>query len=462
MGSSHSYENPSQPGIGSINPFFQVIGLSGFNCNYGNKKVPTMVDSNGVITAPSNYQVQNDQSSCLKWANSTPYNGSLTCGNGTATNSQCTQLYKDLGLSTYANLGFIIDSNVVQGENIIGKHNNSTYTCASFDGKNCLSNSNLNLNMQPLSPLENIVCESNNTPVEWPKNFCAEALDNWGLYPSTNPLVIKERNLNSSIPNTITNQTTLSNLASLNQNYIQNTNTTEGIISGLNVLMEDTPIKLACCGQGHNSSNGSISLSARVPLNPIVGEKNPQLKLFNFERKNLTIPSNACPSNLTPNSPACNSFFDVYCENVINVFNESKLPQSEFVQYAPECACFAPKTDSQMNYPQGTPSICYKDGCSSGTISYLDPTSQGPNAVCDMTICQNIINTSGLKAGGNANINPTLQNNCGQYIPTESSSPIISSLTSEKTNSLIYIIVIVCVIVIIIVIVIVSFTMKGK
>lgn len=428
--------NINSPGANTNMVYTRTIGSSGFSCNYGNQKIPTIVDSNGIITAPTDYVVQGEQSSCIEWMNSTLIPGQFSCPNGTATSTQCAQLYKDLGIDTYADMGFNSDSHIVKGEDIIGKQDGFTYTCASIDGKNCLKN--LNINMQPLSPLKNITCETYNTPVESPTNLCQTAFNYWNLYPSTNPLVIRSRNINQSIPNTITNQSTLNNLASSYQNFITNTNTSQGIINGINTLMENTPIKLACCGRLSNLNETSLNLNVRIPLSPEVAAENPRLKSFDFQRQILTIPENSCPSSLSPNSGDCNAFFGVYCENVINVFNQQNLPTSEFIQYAPECACFAPKTASQQFYPSGTPTICYKDGCSSGTISYLDSTSQGPNAKCDMTVCQNIVNTAGLTAGGSANISPTLQNNCGQYIPpapSTSTSPSSSTSQSSSTST---------------------------
>lgn len=461
--------NINNPGGNTNMVYTKSIGSTGFNCNYGNGKIPTIVDSNGIITAPTGYVIQGDQASCIQWMNSTLYPGQFTCTNGTQTSPQCAQLYKDLGVTTYADMGFNPDPNIVKGENIIGKQDGFTYTCASVDGKNCLKN--LNVNMQPLSPLNNITCETDNTKVESPSNLCQEAFNYWNLYPSTNPLVIRSRNINQSIPNTITNQTTLNNLASSYQNFIKNTNTTQGINDGINTLMENTPLKLACCGRLNSSNESPMQLNVRVPISPVVSSENPRLKKFNFQRQIINIPPNSCPTNLTPDSAECDAFFDVYCQNVINVFNEQNLPTSEFTLYAPECACFAPKTPEQKFYPSGTPSICYKDGCSPGTISYLDSSSQGPNAKCDMTVCQNIVNTAGLTAGGNANISPTLQNNCGQYIPPSNNSGSSSSnsleqdstdLSDSSSNQTNYITIIITIVVILFVILMVYYFIGNK
>jgi hypothetical protein len=405
---------------------------TGYNCNYGNNKIPVIVDSNSIITVPLNYKIFDSNNACNDWINNTLYDGNyLSCSESNGDNI-CGKLYKDLDIKTYSDNGFKIDTNI-NGEQILGKYDKNSYTCASFDGENCLKDLNI---YKPLEkPLKNVVCETYQTSTKSPANFCQKAFDYYNLYPSTNPLVIRARNINQAIPNTINNDVTLNNLASTYRNNFTNINTVEGIKNGINTLMENAPIKIACCGRTNPNNNTALPLNTRVPLSPNIASQNPLLKSFNFQQENITIPPNSCPTNLTQNSPDCNAFFGVYCENVINTFNEQKLPQTEFIKYAPECACYVPKTPEQQYYPAGAPSICYKDGCTQNSISYLDPTSQGPNAKCDMTICQNIVNTAGLTAGGNANITPTLQNNCGQYIPPESSTPQSGSSTSQSGSS---------------------------
>ena len=416
------------------------ISETGFSCNYGNNTVPTIVDAEGVITAPTSYQLQDSQANCINWMNSTNYTSEFTCSNGAATSPSCNQLYKDLKINTFSDLGFASDPNIAKSENIIGKQDGTSYTCASYDGKNCLKN--LNLNMQPLKPLENIICESENTSATSPANFCLDAFNYWNLYPSTNPLVIRGRNFKQSILNTITDETTLGNIGTTYQDLIPNTNTPQGISEGISALMENTPIKLGCCSRINPKSEGPIYLSVRTPLSPAVEKANKELASFNFQKQVITIPPNSCPADLIPTSSECNAFFDVYCENVINVFNKQNLPETEFIKYSPECACYAPRTLAQSPYPPGTPTKCYKEGCVSNTVSYLDPTSQGPGAVCDLTVCSNIVNLAGLKAGGNVTISPTLQNNCGStasstntVVPSKSVKPASSNSSTSSTSS---------------------------
>ena len=112
------------------------------NCNYGNQTIPTNVTSSGVITAPNNYQPQSNQGNCQNWLNSTFTSGTFNCPNGPSTNAQCQQLYNSLGLKSFGQLGFTSDSNVIPNETIASEQNGYKYTCASYDGVNCVTNPN--------------------------------------------------------------------------------------------------------------------------------------------------------------------------------------------------------------------------------------------------------------------------------------------------------------------------------
>ena len=286
--------------------------------------------------------------------------------------------------------------------------------------------------MEPTQELVNIKCENENTPSSvLPENLCKIAFDYYNLYPSTNPMVIRGKNIKQNLKNNITDISQLGVLAGNNSNYITDSNTISGIQQGLDNILQEAPIKLGCCGRINPNNNSELHLSVKAPLSPSIASENNTLKLFNYEKDIITIPAETCPNNLTPGSSDCNAFFDVYCANVIDQFNKQGLAPSLFTTYAPECACYVPKTKEQQYYPAGTPSQCFKDGCIPNSVSYLDPGSRGQT--CSMTVCQNIVNTAGLSAGGSANINPTLQNNCGQYSASSGSGNTLNK--ESNTNS---------------------------
>lgn len=242
---------------------------------------------------------------------------------------------------------------------------------------------------------------------------------------NNNPLVLSGNSLNDSIKNIITDENSLMQLASQNNNVLLNIkgfdpNTTEGIDAGISSVLQEIPLKTGCCMRNQNDTTGK-TVQVRVQLQPgALGN----LKEYGFEWKTLTIPAGTCPSNLYKGSPYCDTFYDVYCENVNTVFTEQFGRQiddstNKYPTYAPDCACYAPLAVGQESYPSGIPPACYKADCAvSGAASYPDPTSR--TQPCSATICSSVINTAGDQITGNANINPTVVQECGQSAVTNS------------------------------------------
>lgn len=242
---------------------------------------------------------------------------------------------------------------------------------------------------------------------------------------NNNPLVLSGTSLNDSIKNIITDENELMQLANQNTTTLSavsgfDSNTIEGINIGLNSVLQNVPLKTGCCMRTQND-NTAKSVKVRVNLEPgAIGN----LKKFGFEWKTLNIPAGTCPSNLYKGSPDCDTFYDVYCENVNKVFTEDIGPQvddstNQYPIYAPDCACYAPLAIGQESYPPGIPSACYKADCAlDAKASYPDPTSR--DQPCNATICSSVINTAGLKAGGKVNINPTVVQECGAGAVTSS------------------------------------------
>lgn len=242
---------------------------------------------------------------------------------------------------------------------------------------------------------------------------------------NNNPLVLTGNSLNDSIKNIITDENSLMQLASQNNNVLLNINgfdpnTFDGINTGINSVLEEIPLKSGCCMRNKNDATAKTA-QVRVKLEPGAIAN---LKEYGFEWKNLEIPAGSCPSNLYKGSPYCDTFFDVYCENVNTVFTEQFGRQvddasNKYPTYAPDCACYAPLAIGQESYPTGVPAACYKANCAVvGAASYPDPTSR--TQPCDTTICSSVINTAGMKVEGTANINPTVIQECGASAVTKS------------------------------------------
>ena len=242
---------------------------------------------------------------------------------------------------------------------------------------------------------------------------------------SNNPLILSGTNLTDSINNIITDENVLIQIANQNNDQLMNINgfdpnTIAGINIGLNAVLQEVPLKTGCCMR-NAGDNTARNVKVRIPVEPgAIGE----LKEFGFEWKNIQIPAGTCPANLYKGSPDCDTFYDVYCENVNTVFTESFGRQvddntNKYPNYAPDCACYAPLAIGQESYPPGIPAACYKAGCAKdGTASYPDPTSR--TQPCNATICSSVINTAGMQVGGEANINPTVVQECGAGAVTKS------------------------------------------
>jgi hypothetical protein len=256
---------------------------------------------------------------------------------------------------------------------------------------------------------------------------------------NNNPLILNGNNLNQSLKNIITDENTLMQLSTQNNNIFNNINgfnpnTTEGINIGINSILQEVPLKTGCCMRNQND-NTARSVQVRVELQPnAIGN----LKEYGFEWKTLNIPAGTCPSNLYKGSPYCDTFFDVYCENINTVFTEQFGKQiddstNKYPTYAPECACYAPLAVGQESYPSGIPSACYKVGCAiTDSPSYPDPISR--TQPCDATICSSVINAAGLQVKGNSNINPTVVQECGQTAVTSSTGAESLKHLPQKPN----------------------------
>lgn len=258
---------------------------------------------------------------------------------------------------------------------------------------------------------------------------------------NNNPLILSGNNLNDSIKNIITDENLLMQLATQNNNILSNINgfdpnTVDGINNGINSILQQIPLKTGCCLRNQNDSTSQI-VQVRVKLEP---EAIGNLKNYGFEWKTLQIPAGTCPSYLYKGSPYCDTFYDVYCQNINTVFSEQFGKQlddstNKYPTYAPECACYAPLTVGQESYPSGIPAACYKADCAvTGKASYPDPTSR--NQPCNATICSSVIDTANMKVEGKSTINPTVIQECGQTSINKSigAESNVNKIIKEKSN----------------------------
>jgi len=427
----------------------------GFSCNVGNGLVPTKIDpTNGVITCATdsngNCLVRNSKSDCVNSLTLIPAdnsgkntNNSLVCSQGKI-GTKCVDMYNNLELKTLGELGYQCSNSIGEGK-LPGKViNNDTYNFASYDNKKIIDNCPTAINFQPLNKIADVVCSEytvstdNSYPIA-----CEQAYTRFNLYPSTNPLVIKGNDPKYSISNTFKNTSDLfSTYSKFQQAFPPNTNSNsaQSISDGIKNILSETPIKLSCCKRTNPTNNSSININVRVPVNPTIKSINPNTEKFNFQYSQIEIPENSCSANLYSGSPDCNNFYGLNCDNIINYMREQNIDiQSELLNYAPECACYAPQTREQSGYPPSTPSVCYKNGCdiTSNPNVYLDPNSRDGNSqkTCSLTICNSINDFSGLSAGGSINISPQTKNQCGIDSGTSSTSDTSDISGTSDTSS---------------------------
>ncbi len=370
--------------------------------------------------------------------------------------------YSGLFANNMNSLGFKNFYNIDDNNQIIGKINystvfdeqntirNATFTCPSLDGINCINQNNedyINMknfgNIMPVLPsTTQISCEFTFDKTKKPADTfkfinkngnirsedCQKIFDRYNLYPTNNPLAIIGPDSNAKIYNKINNSDELETIASI-YNY-KNTNTDEQIIDSINEVLNETPLKLACCRR-LQSNNSTLYSSYNGSLSPNVAVQNETLNKLNFQSNSYTLPPNSCPANLYGGSSDCDAFFGSYCANMYDYLQSKGFNDNDKLNIIPECACLFPPTVNQKPYAS-QPAVCYKNGCISSGKSYLDSSSRQTgtyNAItCNSTICQNIINASGIDAGGNVSINSTLNNQCGQQINAKTNNV-------ENTNS---------------------------
>ena len=414
----------------------KTIGESSYNCSYGNNTVPVKVSSENIVsclTNGNNVLKGETEAQCQSLLTKSLANGTITTCTTGKVGVPCTNLYNALGLKSFAELGY--SCYMIGTQNVIGLMLTNPYgfQAASYDGINpIVTDSHCTLlNFPPTSELRPIQCMTYNSP----NSLCPTVFSEYNLYPTTNPLTIKQNNINQAEPLIIKDATTLYNLSTDNINALSqitgyDPNTAGGITVGLEGILNNYPVKVGCCSRLSPSENTPLNASVNVPLAP--STINPTLQKYNYQKKNLTIPAETCPANLYAGSTMCDAFYDVNCENQLANFKTLNLPVSEFSDYSPSCACYTPKLESQQQYSNNIPPKCYKDGCGTQT-SYIDPVSRTNQ--CNLTICSSIVNLNDVSAGQGVALNNQITNSCGNFLSEIYQNNTLSPTTNTGGTS---------------------------
>ncbi len=451
--------------------FLKSYGDFGFNCNLGKGTNPLKYDDKtGVLSCISldgksclNFTSKDE---CVKRLNLVPYNSypadatlaePATTTERKLNNAQvincdkgkdgdfCEALYNYVGYQSFEELGFKPNDNIYDGK-ILGKKNetDTAYKFASYDEKNFISSDRKKF--PPTKDVKPAVCSEYNSKLDskYP-DACYQAYKEFSLFPSSSPLTIKGNNLEQGVPNTITDTTKLKDIYTNYPSVFNDPKANYGdpvqISQGITNALKGHPMMFYCCNR---ASNKDKTVKERVPLDPTIdySKYTTDMAKYGFDFKSIAIDPKVCPTDLAPASSACDNFMALHCENIFNQMTKQNLDiYKDLSSYAPECACFAPKKPTEAQY-QNVPSICFKDRCQANTGAYLDPTSytidstgKKTTASCNMTICTNIVDTSGVSAGGSANITPNLQNNCGPQIDAAKDDAAQKASTSPSTSN---------------------------
>ena len=450
-----------------------TLSKQGLTCKYGNGTIPTKVNSTGDIIYPTSTAINTTKSSITDCTNNLiKYSVIATCENG-STSDECKQLIENLGLQTIGQLGYdVVTSEIgISATPIYGKHTDTTFSCASYDGSTCITANTIDY--VPIGGTDKIKDLTCNTITDKPTSdnptMCEQAFVYYGLYPSTNPLVIHGRNLNQTTKTLIDTTTSIQLGNTLNKEFYKinpafdnsnatNTNSANVIISS---ILEETPLKQGCCKLSETQAKLGGLVTVRAPN--IKGSTNPNNVKFDFSHQVLTIPPDTCPIGVYNQSDYCNAFYQVYCANVTEEFKKQNLSNDDFLTYAPECACYAPRSSSDSSMiKQNVPIQCVMPECTSPS-AYMNKSTMAESP-CNQTICTNVVNVSNLTVGGSATISPALQSACGPQLKavadttsskdsnnnsSSSNSSSSNSSSSDSSSSSTWILIIFCIIIII-------------
>ena len=175
----------------------------------------------------------------------------------------------------------------------------------------------------------------------------------------------------------------------------------------LNDIISNTIVKRASC-------RNSDYVDVRVPILSKSEIEDIKSKYGGFSSLGMyyTVRQNV-PDRLkdfTPRSLNCDTFYTVYCRNILKEFNETRSAyrHEDFVRYRDECACFGDRS-IRLGIPSGIPDKCVYSSCN-GPLAYQ--TNQIKNSTCNFSVCNTIIDASDVTAGG-VSINPSIIQACG-------------------------------------------------
>ena len=201
-------------------------------------------------------------------------------------------------------------------------------------------------------------------------------------------------------------------------------NDDNGRRAAMDTLLENTTLKRACC-MGIAGTGNKIKVRIPMPKGRENNGTEVSQQKFGYFDVPIQVPKSVCATlkpagehswdstkssiDKSAGSDVCNSFYEVYCKNMLELFKKEApiagIPdtQANFADYKPECACYGMKPDFPPDTANVAP-MCFLTGCGVQTDSYLDPASRN-QLKCDGTICTSLINYGNANAGRDVKYN---------------------------------------------------------
>ena len=315
---------------------------------------PVTITPDGIITPPVISCINMSSPLQFTCQNKPPYG--TTTSDGTTTSESkfyCKKAFSDLGLKSVAELGFYVDSKVLDFP-IYGTHDGYSYTCASYDGENCIKadtptqacttdeySSRLGsegiiqyskiTNCIDTNPTElylfapqNITCKTSeqqikndNTTSKDAKsdNLCSNAFNLLDLYPSSNPFLFRGKNPNQNLTNQVSDPVFLAQFANKYYKFLPNDlnidiNTTDGQNQVVNYFLQQSPLKYGCC-LNSSTNTADLKVPMPVPMNPdkLASKENINSK-YNYRMGVITIPAQSCSADILKGTDKCDAFVE--------------------------------------------------------------------------------------------------------------------------------------------------------
>ena len=205
----------------------------------------------------------------------------------------------------------------------------------------------------------------------------------------------------------------------------------------LDRILSQTNVKRACCSK-KDTVNIRIPIPSNINLNEYSDKKDIYSKYGYFDVAGVKIDQNTCPNDHKNFGAKCDTFYNVYCANVLQMYKDqqkqvygpsAEYNHKEFIRYKPECACFG-DISVFSEIPETFPRKCVFGGCSEGGKAYMDPGSRNQN--CSLNVCKSIISAANADVGGSVNMKSNIQQKCGASLPAKDKAALDSQLRAEE------------------------------